>query len=139
MKLGICGDRCDVCPRFIATRNNDDDLFGRIKRVYVKVGLRDQDIPPDSLTCRGCSPENTCAYSLVRDCAIERKVGNCGECPDYPCEKINMVFQKTENFIEIFRRVCTGEEFALFEQAFFSKKAYLDRVAKQQKEHGSEN
>ncbi len=61
---------------------------------------------------------------------FEKKIENCGKCPDYPCEKMNMVFQKTEDFRKIFEHACTKEEFALFEKAFFKKKVYLDEAAK---------
>ncbi len=129
MKLGVCGDRCDVCPRYVATRDHDALLFEKIRRVYIKVGLRGEDTPLESLTCRGCSPENKCAYSSVRDCALDRKIENCGLCSDYPCEKMNAVFQKTEDFRNKFDHACTKEEFTLFEQAFFRKKAYLGAAA----------
>ncbi len=131
MKLGVCGDRCDVCPRYVATRNNDAALFEKIRRVYIKVGLRGEDTPLDSLTCRGCGPENKCAYSSVRDCALDRKIENCGVCSDYPCEKMNTVFQKTEDFREKLKQACTKEDFVPFERAFFSKRVYLDEAAKQ--------
>ncbi len=129
MKLGVCGDRCDVCPRYLATANDDPALFERIRTVYVKVGLRKNGASLDSLKCRGCSPENMCAYSFVRDCAIGRKIQNCGECSDYPCEKIKEVFRKTEDARKLFERCCTREEFAFFEKAFFRKKEHLDAGA----------
>ncbi len=131
MKLGACGDRCDVCPRYIATATDDAALFEKILRIYVKVGLRAENTPTDSLKCRGCSPENKCAYASVRDCAVKRKIDTCGACSDYPCEKMNTVFRKTEDFRNLFGQVCAKDEFALFEQAFFKKKAYLDEAAKQ--------
>jgi len=130
MKLGMCGDRCDVCPRYVATVTDDAVLFERIMRIYVKVGLRAVNTPLDSLTCRGCLPENKCAYSIVSDCAIEKQIGNCGECSDYPCDELSRVFQKTEDFRKRFEQVCTKEEFDLFERAFFKKKEYLSNSSK---------
>jgi hypothetical protein len=129
MKLGMCGDRCDVCPRYVATATDDAVLFERIMRIYVKTGLRGENSPLDSLRCSGCSRENKCAYSVVRDCAMDKQIRNCGECSDYPCDEINKVFQITEDFRKRLEQVCSKEEFALFDRAFFRKKEYLSKVA----------
>ncbi len=134
MRLGACGDRCDVCPRFVATETNDTHLFRKIMRLYVKAGLRKDSDPIESLQCRGCSPKNACAYQAVRDCAWARKKNNCGECSEYPCQKIRDVFQRAEIAQRTFIELCSKDEFALFEEAFFRKKMYLDEVAKQRRQ-----
>ncbi len=135
MKLGMCGDRCDICPRYVATATDDAVLFERIMRIYVKAGLRQENTPLDSLQCSGCSPDNKCAYSVVRDCALAKKVSNCGECSGYPCDAINTVLQKTGEARKRFEQVCNKAEFDLFDRAFFRKKEYLTRHAFKRRSH----
>jgi hypothetical protein len=129
MKLGVCGDRCDLCPRYIATKNQNVALFHKIKNIYAKVGIREGNIPIHSLMCFGCSPRNRCSYSSLMSCANEKKINNCGECSGYPCEKMNKVFKETETLRNKFINCCSKEDFAIFDQAFFRKKEYLDDIS----------
>lgn len=48
-------------------------------------------IPPERIMCDGCMAENPRLIDNacpVRPCAIQRRVGNCSECPDCVCEKL---------------------------------------------------
>lgn len=130
MKLGFCGDNCSVCPRYVATQSGDVEQLRKVAVLWYRVGLRDEVVPPEELTCHGCSTENLCAYEDVRECAIEKGVKNCGECEDYPCEKVLKVFKWTESFVERCKEKCSEEEYESLRKAFFSKKENLDRANK---------
>ena len=130
MRLGICGDNCDECPRGIATRTGDAKLLAETLALWIKSGLRSQGTPVESLLCFGCASVAHCAYYTQRECARARNVDNCGLCADYPCAIAKESFRRSDATAEMCKKRCTGEEFAKLEKAFFSKKKYLDEVSK---------
>ena len=125
--IGICGDNCELCPRFVATRSGRPEDLLEVKALWVRLGLRDPAFPTERLACSGCTPENECAYPEVRACAHENSAVNCGVCPSYPCGLIAAVFAGAEQLRSRAARVCTPEEFSALEGAFFSKKQNLAR------------
>ena len=56
--LGKCGYYCGCCPSYAAGK------------------------------CPGCEKGNADGVCYSRDCAISRKLHACGECADFPCERI---------------------------------------------------
>ena len=126
--IGICGDNCCFCPRYLATQNNDADKLEDVKELWVRFGLRDPAFPAQDMACFGCRPENKCAYSEVRTCANRKEIENCGLCHEYPCELINTVFEESEKFRSQAVLVCTTEEMNILHKAFFSKRQNLDKI-----------
>ena len=55
----------------------------------------------------------------------ERGIKNCGECADYPCEKLRECFAVTESFEPACRQACTEEEYVKLRKAFFEKEKNL--------------
>jgi protein associated with RNAse G/E len=130
--IGICGDNCAYCPRYIATQKGAFQPLSDVKNLWVRLGFRSPDFPAQDMVCFGCRPENQCAYSEVRSCASNKCVSNCGECMQYPCSKINRVFERTEKLRSNALAICTTEEMELLDKAFFRKKHYLDQHSNKQ-------
>jgi Protein of unknown function (DUF3795) len=86
------------------------------------------------MACQGCKPENKCAYSELRACAIEKGVDNCGLCQEYPCGLIASAFEISENLYPQVARVCEPNEMDMLKKAFFSKRQNLDRLHFEMKE-----
>lgn len=87
--LTRCGYRCDLClayrPNVEANPSNRQILSDGW---FLYFGFR---IPPEGILCDGCMAEDPCLIDQacpVRPCAIERGLGNCGECSDYGCEHL---------------------------------------------------
>jgi hypothetical protein len=126
--MGICGDKCIHCPRYIATQNGGTRELEKVKELWVRLGLRDPGFPSQDMACDGCKAENKCAYKELRACVCAKGIENCGSCDSYPCELINRAFQKSDALKSYASEVCTQEEMDMLEKAFFSKKEYFDRL-----------
>ena len=126
--IGVCGDDCSYCPRYIATQNRSAKELERVKELWVRLGLKDPTFPAQDLACLGCKRETRCAYSELRACATEKGIENCRFCATYPCKLANAAFQKTENLRSHATRVCTPEEMDKLHKGFFSKKQNLDQI-----------
>jgi hypothetical protein len=126
--IGICGDDCVCCPRYVATQNGSAEALEKVKELWVRLGLRDPAFPPQDMACSGCRPENRCAYSELRACVHGKGIENCGLCQVYPCGLLNAVFEKSEKLCSHAARVCAQEEMEALRKAFFSKRQNLDRM-----------
>jgi hypothetical protein len=128
--IGVCGDNCEYCPRYIATQNGSMNELEKVKELWVRLGLRSHDFPVEDMACHGCKPENKCAYTKLRACVSTKKYDNCGLCSEYPCDLINSAFEKSEKLKDRVNNVCTQEEKNILQKAFFSKKEYFDLYRK---------
>jgi hypothetical protein len=126
--IGICGDNCKFCPRYVATQNGSANELEKVKELWVKLDLRDPAFPAQEMACYGCKPENKCAYSEIRACANERDFGNCGLCDGYPCGLINTALEKSEKLRSRATVVCTPMEMETLKKAFFSKRQILGQI-----------
>jgi hypothetical protein len=126
--VGICGDNCAFCPRYIAAQSRRIQELEKVKELWVRLGLRNPDFPPRALSCNGCTPENKCAYVELRTCVISKGIENCGSCNKYPCEIIKAVFANSERLRRQASQVCTKGEMELLHKAFFAKKEYFDNL-----------
>ncbi len=126
--IGVCGDNCSYCPRYVATQKRDAKELERVKDLWVRLGFWDPAFPAQDLTCLGCRPENKCAYLEIRACAYGKGVENCGLCQAYPCRLINAAFEKSDNLRSYAARVCTPKEMDILQKAFFSKRKILDQT-----------
>lgn len=126
--IGICGDNCAYCPRYIATQNGRKIELEKVKELWVRLGLRDHDFPVKDMVCHGCTPENKCAYLELCSCVSAQAQENCGSCDEYPCKLIKNAFDKSEKLKSHAAKVCTQEEMDMLHKAFFSKKKYFDNI-----------
>ncbi|MBD3255701.1 MAG: DUF3795 domain-containing protein [Candidatus Lokiarchaeota archaeon] len=129
MKLAYCGDNCEECPRYIATITEKRENLKKAALLMKKVGwpynLRDLE----QMKCQGCQDMETCEYK-IKDCCIGREIENCGNCVDYPCQKIKNAFHITEVNSRNFKDILTKDEYTMFQKAFFEKKLNLDKEHK---------
>jgi len=132
--IGICGDNCAYCPRYIATQNGGNIELEKVKELWVRLGLRDLDFPVQDMVCHGCKPENKCAYVELCTCVITKGLENCGFCNEYPCKLVNSAFDKSEKLKSQASKVCTHKEMDVLHKAFFSKKEYFDRIHQKNQE-----
>lgn len=128
MKLAYCGDRCEFCPRYLATLSNDKDELKRVAILMKQAGWPHDFTNLDNNKCTGCEDINNCEYGL-KECCTEMEVQNCGECPQYPCEKVKRAFEITDENAITFKNKFTKKEYETFNKAFFMKKKYLDEIA----------
>ena len=125
IKLAYCGDRCDLCPRYIATKKNDIEELKNVAVLMQKVGWTYNLEDPLKMICHGCEDVESCEYQ-VKECCIERKIINCGKCNEYPCPKIQNAFDIASKNTEKFKNILTTVEYDSFLKAFFEKKINLD-------------
>ena len=79
-RFGICGLDCMNCSIHLRT---EEELN------Y----WRNQNVDPNGIACNGCrSDRNDCHWSrdctLLDCCFYEKKMDFCGECSDFPCNKV---------------------------------------------------
>ncbi len=123
MIISACGNNCTLCPRFMP--KSDSELINTAKLWY-KIGYRDKIVSNEEIACYGCTSDNFCRYSIVQ-CTQEHNLENCGQCENYPCERITEAFDKTILFKPMCKEQCTKQEYEMMREAFFCKKDNLDR------------
>ena len=116
--IGICGDNCAYCPRYMATQNGRIEELEKVKELWIRLGLREHDFPVKDMSCHGCKPENKCAYTELRACVSTKMHDNCGLCDEYPCNLIHSAFDKSERLKDRVKITCTQEERDLLQKAF---------------------
>ena len=127
IKLAYCGDLCNYCPRYVATLSGNEEELKKVSKLMKKVGWSYNLEEPEKMKCLGCQDVKSCEYN-VKECCIERKLKNCGNCISYPCVKIEKAFEKTQNYAKNFKSILSPEEYEIFRKAFFLKKLNLDKV-----------
>lgn len=101
--IAMCGLVCNDCIAFIATQKNDAKLRERVVEAWSteKERLRLEDVD-----CDGCKAGGRlymfCKVCNVRKCGLQRGIGNCGYCNEFPCEKLEKLWRS-------FRTVSGGE------------------------------
>jgi hypothetical protein len=99
--LAYCGLLCNGCPIFLATKEEDTALKARMKSEIAKMSkeLYGLDQKPEDITdCDGCRSAESklypgCLKCQIRICAREKDLENCGNCQEYPCNKLDEVFK----------------------------------------------
>lgn len=122
-KITLCGDDCSACPRYRARTREERE---RTAELWFRTGMRDSIVPPEEMACTGCSSHKDCTYGLVA-CTKAHGVEKCGQCGEFPCGKIEAVLEKSAKTQERCRAVCTQEEYAALERAFFHKEENLQK------------
>ena len=90
--IAACGITCSDCPAYIATRENDEALRRETAKKWSE--MFKSDIKPQDINCDGCPTDserifNHCHVCEIRKCAREKKVKNCADCTEYPCQKLS--------------------------------------------------
>jgi hypothetical protein len=130
LKLAYCGDDCNLCPRYIATKSGNEEELKKIAVLWQTVGWRETVLPPEEMVCHGCTSVKLelCKYDIIRECAQGRDLEHCGKCKDYPCSELEKVFDQTKIYAENLKKNCPKDVYERFEEAFFLKKQKLDNA-----------
>lgn len=131
LKLAFCGDDCNLCPRYIATQSGDVEQLKEAASMWKKAGWRDGIVPPEEMVCYGCILVKWCRYNDIRKCAEDKGIDNCGKCDDYPCKKMEKVFEQSESYAKQCKNSFSREDYERLDKAFFSKRQNLDKVREQ--------
>ena len=100
--IGYCGNNCSKCEIYIATITNDMDLKEEIiKKALYFTGKK---VDPSTIFCLGCKNEKSKhrnylspdgAFNCeILNCAKEKYVETCIDCPLFPCSKIKSFYEK---------------------------------------------
>lgn len=122
--IAACGNDCSQCPRHLPKSKAE---LQHTAELWLKIGYRDRLVSSEEISCSGCHPENWCRYDIV-NCATGKQISNCGECENYPCDKIKKCFEVTESFAPSCKKVCTKEEYDELCKAFFEKEKNLNHI-----------
>jgi len=93
--LGYCGIACSDCPVLKATLEDNDAERRRIAETFTEQYRK--EYRPDDINCDGCIRSSArlfsyCSLCGIRKCGMDRKVGNCASCSEYPCGKLSELF-----------------------------------------------
>ena len=94
--LAYCGLVCNEdCPALRATRRKDEKL---LRETAEKWSAPDYVLSAQDILCDGCTAKDQrlseiCADCGVRVCARERELANCALCPDYPCARLETLWE----------------------------------------------
>ena len=72
--------------------DEDDELR---KKTAERWSSKDFPIKPEDINCDGCISETVipfCEECNVRKCGLEKGVKNCAYCAEYPCEKLEKLW-----------------------------------------------
>lgn len=94
--IGYCGLTCEHCEAFIATQQNDDALRAKVAADWSRT--YGAPIFPEHINCTGCLSAGVKTYYCdqlceIRKCAMQKAVGTCAECADYPCAVLNVMLE----------------------------------------------
>ncbi len=92
-KIAYCGLNCSECPAYVATIEDDHE---KRKDLAEKWSTENFPLEPEDINCEGCTKKTDimsfCGNCDVRECASERGVENCAHCSEYPCDKLDKIF-----------------------------------------------
>jgi Protein of unknown function (DUF3795) len=127
-QLGVCGDNCDICPRYLATVADDHGALRQLAVLWTRLGWREASVTADDMKCRGCRTATTCAYPEQRACALDLGLSSCGECDRYPCPLVERSVRRTLDALDHCRDVCSPAQFASLARAYARKRENLSQV-----------
>jgi len=82
--LAPCGLYCGVCGVYVATRDDNQKLKGKLAKAY--------GVELDQVACRGCLSGEIFVYCRtcgIRACVMEKGYDGCHECHEFPCKLID--------------------------------------------------
>lgn len=80
--IGVCGLYCGACDNYRITQDDSKHLLNTPKY---------KDLDTKTLECCGCNSDHVsehCGTCPMRKCASSKGYTYCGECADYPCDKV---------------------------------------------------
>jgi hypothetical protein len=89
---------CNECGAFLATKEANNQKRAEVAKEWSR--LFKMEIKPEDINCDGCLSDgerlfNYCKVCEIRKCGKEKDIMNCGYCGEYPCQKLNFIFNNT--------------------------------------------
>ena len=81
--IAYCGLYCGACSFKTAVEEGVAEHVLSMPERYDKFKSE-----PFGTPCPGCRLENLCGQCGMRDCAAGKELAHCGQCDDFPCEKV---------------------------------------------------
>jgi hypothetical protein len=116
--IAMCGLDCNVCIAFIATQKDDNNLKEKVVEAW---STGEDHIRLEDVDCDGCTAgkrlHSFCQVCEVRECGLQRDNENCGYCNEFPCGKLEKLWEGFQtvsreeakaNLIELRRRNSVG-------------------------------
>jgi hypothetical protein len=114
--ISYCGLTCKTCPIFWATKEEDKEIQ---KRMRIKIAQISNEMYKTNYTweditdCDGCRSESGrlfsgCYNCEIRKCVREKSFITCGHCPDYVCNKLQVLYDTDKDakiLLDIIRSV----------------------------------
>lgn len=122
-KITLCGDNCIECPRYNA---HSEQELNAVAELWYRVGWRDRILTNEEIQCTGCSSHKECTYQLV-ECTKLHNVEKCNQCKLFPCNKISDMLKRSREYQKKCKEICSAEEYAMLEKAFFDKENNLQK------------
>ena len=94
--IAVCGIKCNECPAFLATQENDDLKRKEVAEQWSKefqVAFKPRDINCDGCTSGKERLFSHCLVCEIRKCGRKNQLKNCAYCTEYPCPKLNEWFR----------------------------------------------
>jgi hypothetical protein len=93
--LAACGLDCAVCPAFIASKTDDNELRKKTAAEWGKA--YNFAFTPEMVNCHGCFATDGvqighCAQCGIRACAVQKSLSHCGDCKEYACDQLSEFF-----------------------------------------------
>ncbi len=110
--------------------SGDKEKLIEAMKLSKKVGWNLEKNDPELFKCTGCQDVESCEYN-IKECCLEKKIDNCGQCESYPCSKMDKAFEITAWYAEKFKNILTPEEYEIYHDAYFLKKENLDKIFKE--------
>ena len=102
--IGYCGLDCEKCDAYIATINNDQELYEKTAKLWSQ--LNQTEITPEQIRCEGCRMDGIksawCgSFCEIRKCAEKKGFETCGSCPEMDgCPILNMIVSNSPEVLE---------------------------------------
>jgi hypothetical protein len=98
--IAYCGLNCSTCRIYLATREKDPEKQREMREGiarYIREHFDPKTRLEDITDCDGCAVEkgrlfSGCQKCEVRKCARKKGLKNCAYCSEYPCEKLNKLY-----------------------------------------------
>lgn len=82
-RAAVCGLFCPSCSLFIGS-NEDPEMLQQL--------AEKRQCSVEDLKCHGCRSEQLSFFCrekcTMKQCAAEKEIDFCGECPEYPCDEL---------------------------------------------------
>ncbi|WP_181391718.1 DUF3795 domain-containing protein [Methanospirillum lacunae] len=119
-----CGFHCSQCPAYIGNIKSEEDR-NRVSETWHKIyGL---EIPAEAIRCDGClKPDSENPFRIggdcgMRNCVQDRKIAHCGECNEFPCDRIEQHMASVESVAPGCRDTLTPDEFKDFIEPYLCR------------------